>query len=130
MLHDIPKQTGKKVLVFKIRSQKNPKARQYFKGRPAFVPLSPYGLELPYEDFSERGLASFLFENYGEGIFEVRSWRWDRKHKMAHLFNLIRMEVFDGGNGIPKWNVYRIYNIHKFKAWRDNQQLLLHKSYF
>lgn len=120
---------GRKVLVFQlrpIRKEVMRKVKDKNKNRcfsKSYTPIPPERI-LPYSCYTERGIAQWLYEEFGAGHYVIRAWREKRRKDKSgydvELFRLIEMQVIQKDYGNHIFNTLDKRSISKSKAWREN----------
>ena len=92
----------------------------------------PPCLELPYSEFSEKGVAYFLYDHFGlengRAVYRVQSWKYDKKTKRVKFITLCVIKIIGKEEGRIVWFFINKKNISRSKAWR-HKDTIPHVSY-
>lgn len=78
---------------------------------------------LLYKDFTEKGVAKYIHDNFGAGVWLIRTWVFKGK-KYKGLWkvkwqNLIKIQIYELEDGGYDFNVIDKSNISRYNAWKD-----------
>jgi hypothetical protein len=119
---------GRKISIVRILPRRSDCMRYLSEKQRAIFKNNAYydiggSYTLLYKDFTESGVAKYIYDNYGVGIWLIRTWvfkgkkyrgEWKTKYQ-----NLITIQVFELGDGRHDYNVIRKDNISRYNAWKD-----------
>ena len=122
---------GRKVLIFIVRRIKEESIPKFKKKmllklkNKAYVPIPP-SVVLPYSAYSDKGLAEWLYFNYGAvnpTTYRISSWRGNKRSPTKTSFiTLAKVRIYELENGSLGYHIINKRNISKSLAWRINRE--------